>query len=408
MFSELNQDKLSLLDLKYEFEKHFQKKISKTALHKRFNLSTVGFLKNVLKYQLSNHIKDNYSLDRHLVGFNKVRIKDSSKFTLPKSLTGSYPGFGGFNRSSGLMNIQYEYDIKSGDWLSLELTKATRNDQKDSKETLDTIRPEDLLIRDLGYSTLNYMKGVVKREAYFINRLPTGVNIYRKKDNEYQEIKWAGINKRFSKNNLTQIEIDIFMGKKEKLPVRLVIVPVPKNVYKQRIKNAEKSLASKGCSLTKEHKARCRYNLFVTNAPKEKISTAQIVEIYKLRWQVEIIFKAWKSVANIHKVKKLRKERFESQLLAKMICILLKWKLLQAGNRFIQKQDPQTGCSIVKFYKNIKKHTNELRNIILKKTCLKEWLTTQFMCLLENSIVEVKKGKTSLYQWLYKTKICLS
>lgn len=408
MFSECNQDKLSLLDLKHEFEKYFKKDISKTALHNRFNPSTVEFLRCVLKYQLSNQIKDNYLNDKCLDYFNTVRIKDSSKFTLPKSLVESYPGFGGFNRSSGMMNIQYEYDIKSGNWINLEMTKATRNDQQDSKETLDSIRPGDLLIRDLGYSTINYMKGVAERQACFINRLPTGTNIYQKAGNEYQEIKLTDINELFSKNNLPQIEINIFIGKKEKLPVRLVIVPVPDDVYKQRIKDAEKSLASKGCSPSKEYKARCRYNLFITNAPEKKMSTAQIVEIYKLRWQIEIIFKAWKSVVEIHRTKNLRKERFECQLLAKMICILMKWKLLQAGNRFIQKQNPQTGCSIVKFYKNIKKHTNELRNIILKKACLKEWLTTQFMSLLKNSLIEVKKGKTSLYQWLYKTKNCLS
>jgi hypothetical protein len=407
MFSECNQDKLSLLDLKYEFEKHFHKGVSKIAVHNRFNPSTVEFLKNVLKYQLPNHIKDNCSLDKDLEGFNRVCIKDSTKFTLPKPLIRSYPGFGGFNRSSGLMNIQYEYDIKSGDWISLELAKATRNDQQDSKETLDSICPNDLLIRDLGYSTINYMKGVSERCAYFINRLPTGVKIYKKTNNEYKEIKWGGVDKGFSENGPTQIEMDIFIGKKEKLPVRLVIVPVSNKVYEQRIRNAEKSMKSKGCCLSDEYKTRCKYNLFVANAPKDKISTTQIVEIYKLRWQIEIIFKAWKSVGNIHKVKKLKKERFESQLLAKLICILMKWKLLQFGNRIIQQQEPETGCSIVKFYKNIKKHTNELRNIILKKSYLNDWLN-QFMCLLKNSIVEVKKGKTSLYLRFSKNSKCLS
>ena len=47
MFSEFNQDQLSLLDIKQDFFQHLKCDVSRTALHKKFNINTVKFLKEL-------------------------------------------------------------------------------------------------------------------------------------------------------------------------------------------------------------------------------------------------------------------------------------------------------------------------------------------------------------------------
>jgi hypothetical protein len=93
--------------------------------------------------------------------FSRVLIADSSKFNLPNQLMTDYPGFGNFGVSS-IMNIQYSFDLKHGNWENLELTKATQNDQSHSKKTLDSIREGDLHIRDLGFVTLEYLTRIIE------------------------------------------------------------------------------------------------------------------------------------------------------------------------------------------------------------------------------------------------------
>ena len=88
------------------------------------------------------------------------------------------------------MNIQYEYDLLSGNWISLELTTIKRNDQKDSKETIDKIAKGELYIRGLGYITPIYLKAVLDKEVYFLNRLPAQISVYDFKD---QLIDWKKI-----------------------------------------------------------------------------------------------------------------------------------------------------------------------------------------------------------------------
>ena len=122
--------------------------------------------------------------------FSSINIKDSSKFKLPIHYQKDYPSYGSFNKQAALMNMQFEYDLLSGSWNCIELTKATRNDQADSKETADDIYSNGLYIRDLGYITTTYLLAVCRKNAYFINRLPK-IGVYILSEGEYEPINWS-------------------------------------------------------------------------------------------------------------------------------------------------------------------------------------------------------------------------
>lgn len=408
MFADFGHDQLSLLDIKQDFDQNMNCNVSRTAIHKRFNTSTVAFLKRLLMHQLSINLHTSPIKAEGLKAFGRINIKDSTKFTLPKDLSEEYPGFGGFNRSSGLMNIQYEYDLKTGKWLCLELTKATRNDQQDSKETIDSVMPGDLLIRDLGYATLSYMKQLNKKGAYYLNRLPAKTSVYIEGTKDINKINWDWVDKQLEEGHTGHIEFKVFLGTRKKTAARLIVSKVPGTIYEQRIRKAKKSAKSKNYQLSEKYKTHARYNTFVTNAPEDKLPTESILDLYRLRWQIEIIFKTWKSVVSLNKVKKMKKERLESQLLAKILWVLLNWKFLLIGNACIQQNEPDKGCSQIKFFKMIKRYTYEIRQIVFHGASLYNWIKNRFLKLLVDSIVEVKKGKTSLYQRLYKVNQCLS
>jgi hypothetical protein len=61
----------------------------------------------------------------------------------------------------------------------------------------------------------------------------------------------------------------------------------------------------------------------MTNISDEILTAKQIYEVYSLRWQIELIFKTWKSVYNMAKIKDVKIERFECQLYGKLILVLL-------------------------------------------------------------------------------------
>lgn len=408
IFNELDQSQLSLLDLKLDLQSYFGCKISREAIHKRFSPEALSFLKALLAKLLEFRLEKVEWTPSLVSGFNRLLLKDSSKFTIPSEFANDYPGYGGFHKGNAIMNIQYEYDLFTGNWASLNFTKATRNDQQDSKETLSLIEKDDLLVRDLGYVTMTYLNGVVKNKAYFLNRLPTTVNVYSQKDDGYQPINWVEIDKKFEKNALSQMELDVVLTMKNKLGARMIILPVPEQIYCQRIKNASKHAKSKGCQLSNEYKIKAKYNIYITNVPQEKLSFKDIVHIYRLRWQIELVFKSWKSNLSLHKTKKVKKERFECQLIARIIWALVNWRIFQAANWSLQPSKKAKGISILKFSKQITKITAIIREYIDDVNGLKLWIKERYIPMVKHLLIETKKGKISHCQMLVESFYKLS
>ncbi|RWS38081.1 IS4/IS5 family transposase, partial [Bacillus mycoides] len=64
-------------------------------------------------------------------------------------------------------------------------------------------------------------------------------------------------------------------------------------------------------------------NVYITNLSTENVPTEHIHDLYSLRWQIEILFKTWKSFFQIDKCKEIKKERLECHLYGQLISILL-------------------------------------------------------------------------------------
>jgi len=394
IFNDVDSDKRSLLDLKFDLFKSARINISKEALHKKFTQEAVSFMEEILStlltHRLASFVETNMSADNPFKG---IYIKDSSKFKIPKRFADNYPAYGSYGKEGALMNIQYEYELLSGNSQSLSLTKATRNDQQDSKETLNDIQAGGLYLRDLGYITSSYLQAFNTNNAYYLNRLPK-IGVYQKIENEYRAICWKDIKKHFDTNTITHHEMEVYIGKKELIKTRLVITPVPKDVASQRIRKAKQGgKRKKGYTISDEYKAKAHFNLFITNIPNSVLSTKKVIETYRLRWQIELVFKTWKSHLNIHKCKPVKIERFKCQLFGKLIWILLSTKLFQIANLIINRRYKSKSCSTIKFFKACKSLKQELRAVLQNPNMLTKWFNESFYLIINEFIIEKRMEK---------------
>lgn len=406
VFSEEAQKDLSLLDLKCDLLEHANCHVSQEAIHKRFTPEAVSFLKDLFIQNLSNH----FSYFGHAAFsdsfFSSINIKDSTKFKLPASYIDSYPGYGSFNKQSALMNIQYEFNVLNGDWYNLELTQATKNDQANSKETIGHIKKGSLNIRDLGYITTTYLKGVENNQAFYLNRLPK-IGVYQKKNNKYVAIDWQAIDKKMKKGGFEYFEIEVYLGRSDKLKTRMILTPIPIEVANERIRKAKKAgERTNGYQLTKEYKIKAQYNIYITNVPDEVLNAEEIIDTYKLRWQIELIFKTWKSNLNINKVKSIKTERMECQLIAKLIWVLLNSKLLQVSNYALKQSYPDLGCSPPKFYKRAKIFSRTLRYVIEDNQSFLSWFKMCIIPIIPSLIIEKRLRKETHCQILNRLFSC--
>jgi transposase len=109
----------------------------------------------------------------------------------------------------------------------------------------------------------------------------------------------------------------------------LIVSRVNERTYKKRLAKAKIAARSKGYNVSRHFKTCAALSVYITNIPKAWLGTKQIKETYDLRWQIELIFKTWKSQAGIDKVKAMKVERFQCQILARFLWILLNWASVQ-------------------------------------------------------------------------------
>ncbi len=172
-----------------------------------------------------------------------------------------------------------------------------------------------MIIRDFGYFSLPVLKEIIKQKAYIVSRLQTKIHIFQ---NDETQISFEKLYAWMKKNNITQLHKNVLIGKIDKIPVRLYAETVPEEIYQKRLQKIEKYNKKKGHKTSDDYKARIRFNLFITNVDEEKLPTEKIYSLYKLRWQIELIFKNLKSNIKIDKLRPVKFNRFMCILYAKL------------------------------------------------------------------------------------------
>ncbi len=136
---------------------------------------------------------------------------------------------------------------------------------------------------------------LLQKEAYFLSRLPKSCGVYLEPDAEAVNI--AGLID-YHYPHQAVISLEVYLGK-EKFPCRLVAYRLPELVVNKRRRKAYQAARKKSRKPTKEYLSWLRFSFYVTNVPLSIWATEVIGTIYRLRWQIELIFKQTKSLLRI-------------------------------------------------------------------------------------------------------------
>jgi hypothetical protein len=73
------------------------------------------------------------------------------------------------------------------------------------------------------------------------------------------------------------------------------------------------------------------YVALLTTAPRGRLSASRAIELYRLRWQIELLFKRWKSLLGFDRIPNYRTDAIRAWLYGKLIAALLLEKLASHG-----------------------------------------------------------------------------
>jgi len=92
--------------------------------------------------------------------------------------------------------------------------------------------------------------------------------------------------------------MEVTLGKQAK-PARLVAMRAKVEIAEKNLREASEKARKRGHTLTAAQKERCRWHLVATNVPAEKMDAQAVADLYTCRWNIEIIFRAWKQGMNL-------------------------------------------------------------------------------------------------------------
>lgn len=309
---------VSLLNLAFIIGQFIDTTISKMAVHKRFKPAFTQLVQGILASVLADHVKPVKKViaTNVLSKFNHVYLNDSTTISLSAILAQFFPGSGNSNdKKTATLKLQVVFDALREQFVLFDIGSFRDNDQKWAPNILKIVQAGDLVIRDLGYFVLEVLAKLHQKGVFFLTRLKLNVSIY-----DPQSLKKIDLVKLLKKHGA--LDINVVLGQKEKLPVRLVAIPLPDDVANERRRKA-KSNRDRRLNPDKDHLFLMGFNIFVTNIDCNTCSAKQIAQIYEIRWRIEIIFKAWKSHFKITEVPYASAVRVESYIYAMLIYIMM-------------------------------------------------------------------------------------
>ncbi|HPR69626.1 MAG TPA: IS4 family transposase [Kiritimatiellia bacterium] len=362
--------------------------MSREALHQRFTPAAAAFLQCALNHVLRQTPAGRAALAAEaLAPFRRVLIVDSSSWEVPPGLRHVFRGHGG-DSSAACCKLQLCYDFKSGELAGTELTPGTHPDNAYTSVLPSRLRPEDLILFDQGYFKLDTFSEIHRREAFFLTRLLASTQLLDARDGVPFDLA----------ERLDQVagdawEMPVLMG--GRVPVRLICLRVSEQVAGQRRQKLLREARNKGQQSGQRRLRLCSWTLLITNAPAALIPAELMLLLYTLRWQIELLFKQFKSTLGIHHATSGQESRLRCEVYG---CLILAALILRCHAVINNRLWNQTGreLSLNKLCKRIQ----ERCFVLLERFYLSfrhawQYLEEEINRLINDCLKTVQKNRPS-------------
>jgi len=272
--------------------------VSKAAIVKRFSDELITFLEAFLQRTLAMALAVEPTTHKWLSTFTAVFIGDATSLSLPDNYADQFPGCGGTARTSrAAMKIQVLWEFLTGA-LERVVIEPGKNSDAMSPIAQAELPAGSLSLFDLGYFCLDRFRRLTDSAAFWISRLQIGTTVFDLQGRERNLLD--DLQRRFQEGQRL-VDMEILLGAAHRLTCRLIAVRIPQEEVARRRQKAYEKAAKHGRVPSREYLQWQEWTIFVTNCPAEELPWKAIVILYRARWQIELLFKLWKSHNGLNK-----------------------------------------------------------------------------------------------------------
>lgn len=365
--------------------------ITPQGLEQRFSATAAQCLCQVLEAAVDRVVSAEPVTIPILQRFNGIYLDDSSTVTLPDELSELWKGCGGSTEqgTSASLKLQVRLDYVQGTLHGPFLQDGKASDRKSRLQQMPA-DAESLRIADLGYWSLDVLERIGEQGAYWLSRAKTRVKVYTQ-DGQ----KW-GLVELLQAIPDTEIDLPVELGIQGRLPARLLAIRVPQEVADQRRRRLREEARRRGKAVSKARLILADWTILVTNVPPELLSLREALVLARVRWQIELIFKLWKSHGQIDEWRSRKPWRILCEVYAKLTAMIVQhWLLLVSCWRYPDR-------SLFKAAKTIRKHAILLACAFDSAPALANAIEIIRRCLSTGCRINKRKTEPHTYQLLLR------
>ena len=205
---------------------------------------------------------------------------------------------------------------------SFKLTKATGPGTGEGLEQFE-VKSNDIILADRGFSRFNCFNHVAKRGGFSCVRWNSGALPLYNEDGSAFDIQQL-----FGTLTIEGMcgETNVFIqgnAPGETLQCRVCVIRKNDESAARARRILRREAAKKHITPTQLALLACDFIVLITTLPPDVFDLEAVLELYRLRWQVELVFKRFKSVARIGALPKYTDSSAEAWLYGKMFVALL-------------------------------------------------------------------------------------
>ena len=363
--------------------------ISAQSLDERFSEAAAVFLEEMLTRAVQTVIAAEPVAIPLLQRFSAVVLLDSSTISLPAALAPWWPGC---TPGTAALKLHVRYDLCRGQLAGLVVREARVSDQRTALQHAPLPRGA-LRLSDLGFFALEVFAQMSEQGVYWLSRLASGTALYTA-----DGVRWDAL-ALLERQGTLSVDLPVRLGVDQRLAGRLLAERVPAPVAQQRRRRLRSEAKRRGRTPSAHQLACCDWTMLVTSVPAALLSLHEALVLAQARWQVELLFKLWKSHGHIDESRSAKPWRLLTEVFAKLLAMLVQhWLLL-------------TGCwqiparSLTKAAQTVRQHALHLASAFACPIRLADALAVVQRCIAAGCRLNPRKKQPNTYQLLLEPSL---
>lgn len=309
----------TLAELRRGYERRTGSTIEESSFYGRFGSGFLTLLKRAVRRALEKTPAPAGKLRGHLAAFRDLLLFDATVIRLHDFLAKSYRATR-TNTMKSAAKLHVVMSVLGAAPTKLKLTSERVNDQTPWRRIGKWVSGR-LLLFDLGYLSFQLFDRIQQNGGFFISRLKTTSNPKIIAENR----KWRGRSR-----TLVGLKLQDAL---EGLARKIVDVMVEVRFSRRQYKGGQSQGRARFRVVAVWNPDAKKYHVYMTNVPADDLDAEQIAEAYRLRWQVELLFKQLRSHYRLDQLPSRKKVVVETLIYAAILTLIVSRVLMMATRR---------------------------------------------------------------------------